>query len=603
MKVLTDDKALELTERLLQNDKDIKDELESKIPKVDEFVTKSYVTHAIASAQLSGGGSGNSNIDLSNYALKNHTHAEYLTEHQNLDAYAKKTDVPDISGLASTAYVDTAIQNVNVDLTRYATESFVTNSIANAQLSGGEVDLSGYALKTEIPSIDGLATESYVNEAISQAQFNSGENRNEITTSVTQGYRDTLVIPDKYNTGYKGELISMSEYFGSYYTEGSALYITSALQKALGTVYENIDFVDVINLNKTGLSSMTFKNCKFSASATYNVALGTNFETNNIEVVFENCEFMNSTGACVQSGSRIKMINCKIHDCAQDGGKVYDYGSYENCYFYNFGYAEGAHADGIQVSNTNHDFSIINCRFDMPYYDKYVPNAAIFFVLEGENDSYNPTIKDCVMTGGNYTFYYGYKGDATVNIIENSTVENILVGCSYKFGQLNDVSGTINREEIKTANTLFVSSVYKEDGKTKLLVTNYTNTERTLKVVTNNGETNYTIPACPLCDEWAAYTSLSEFPFDIEYSLEEDVDYIVCYDGDEQIRFVDFVGNGVSDGTSNYATKEDLANYALKSEISSITAINLVTDSNGAIVSGTATLSDNSTIEINITTI
>ena len=36
----------------------------------------------------------------------------------------------------------------------YATESFVTNKIAEAQLSGGDVDLSGYATKDDIANID-----------------------------------------------------------------------------------------------------------------------------------------------------------------------------------------------------------------------------------------------------------------------------------------------------------------------------------------------------------------------------------------------------------------------------------------------------------------
>lgn len=54
-----------------------------------------------------------------------------------------------------------------------ATEEFVRNAIADAELSGKDVDLSGYATKTEvaqveakIPSVEGLATEDYVTNAI-----------------------------------------------------------------------------------------------------------------------------------------------------------------------------------------------------------------------------------------------------------------------------------------------------------------------------------------------------------------------------------------------------------------------------------------------------
>ena len=40
----------------------------------------------------------------------------------------------------------------DIDLTGYATEEFVKNKIAEAELSGEEIDLSDYALKTELPT-------------------------------------------------------------------------------------------------------------------------------------------------------------------------------------------------------------------------------------------------------------------------------------------------------------------------------------------------------------------------------------------------------------------------------------------------------------------
>lgn len=104
----------------------------------------------------------NVSVDLSAYATKEevnakadaeHTHDEYLTEHQDLSSYALRTEIPSVDGLASEDYVDTAIANldVDVDLTGYATKD----------------DLDGYALKTEIPSTDGLATKEYVDSAVS----------------------------------------------------------------------------------------------------------------------------------------------------------------------------------------------------------------------------------------------------------------------------------------------------------------------------------------------------------------------------------------------------------------------------------------------------
>ena len=355
------------------------------------------------------------------------------------------------------------------------------------------------------------------------------------------GYRDNVIIPDKYNTGCRGELTSMADFFGSYYKEGSTMYMSSSLQNALGTVYENIDFTDVISLNKTNLKAMTFRNCRFNKTAAYAVNTGSNFLTNDVEVVFENCEFSGQTSACVQPTAKFKMINCKIHDMGSDGGKVFDNGSYENCYFYNIGMTNGAHADGIQVTSTNNNFSIINCRFDVPSYTGYNSNAGIFFVLEG--DSYNSVIKDCVMTGGNFTFCYGRKNSESGVAIEGNVVNNIIIGCSYRYGILNDNSNSFDHNEVKAADKLFVSSVYKENGKIKLLVTNYTNTERVLKLVTDSGTTSVTIPACPLYEDGLAYTTLSDFPFDIE--IEVDGNYVVCYDTEiseeNQIRYVTFV--------------------------------------------------------------
>lgn len=75
----------------------------------------------------------------------------YLTEHQDLSDYALKTEIPSLDGLATTEYVDNAIANVPSG-------------------GGGNVDLSNYYTKEEtnalIPSTEGLATEEYVSTAI-----------------------------------------------------------------------------------------------------------------------------------------------------------------------------------------------------------------------------------------------------------------------------------------------------------------------------------------------------------------------------------------------------------------------------------------------------
>lgn len=125
---------------------------------------------------------------LDNYALKTEipevpikvselfNDAGYLTEHQSLEGYATEK------------YVDTAVANVKVDLTGYATEKWVEEQIEDINIP--TVDLTPYALKTDIPtiptkvsafendkgyltqhqSLDGLASEEYVNTAVSNVK-------------------------------------------------------------------------------------------------------------------------------------------------------------------------------------------------------------------------------------------------------------------------------------------------------------------------------------------------------------------------------------------------------------------------------------------------
>ena len=110
-----------------------------------------------------------------NYANKEHEHEQYLTEHQSLEGYAKLTDIPSHEGLA--------------------TEDFVINKIAEAELNDKDVDISGLVTKEElaakaekdhshsyndlsdlpeIPSIEGLASEQFVSDEIAKIELKEG---------------------------------------------------------------------------------------------------------------------------------------------------------------------------------------------------------------------------------------------------------------------------------------------------------------------------------------------------------------------------------------------------------------------------------------------
>ena len=147
------------------------------------YANKDYVTSAINNAQLNGGGGDNPSIDLSIYATKDDL-ADYVTN-VTLDSknYADKN------------YVNTAIENAqfdsdNIDLSGFVTEddlaSYITYDIlteqnyatkeeVNSSINDlmADIDLSDYALKSEIPTKvseftndAGYITESLVNDKI-----------------------------------------------------------------------------------------------------------------------------------------------------------------------------------------------------------------------------------------------------------------------------------------------------------------------------------------------------------------------------------------------------------------------------------------------------
>ena len=85
------------------------------------LATENYVQTKIAEANLSGG-----NVDLSGYATKDELSTKSnITHTHSYNELSNKPTIPSLDG--------------------YATEAFVTNKIAEASLSGGNVDLSDYA--------------------------------------------------------------------------------------------------------------------------------------------------------------------------------------------------------------------------------------------------------------------------------------------------------------------------------------------------------------------------------------------------------------------------------------------------------------------------
>lgn len=102
------------------------------------------------------------------------TEQGFLTEHQDLSDYALKNEIPSLNGYATESWVESK---------GYLTE---------------HQDLSSYALKTEVPSLDGYATEEWVNNKLSNyttnSDFTSLQNR---VVTLETNYGDALNITNQ----------------------------------------------------------------------------------------------------------------------------------------------------------------------------------------------------------------------------------------------------------------------------------------------------------------------------------------------------------------------------------------------------------------------
>ena len=123
----------------------------SQLENDSNFVTDSVVDEKISNAQLNGG----EEVDLSSYAKITDlpTKTSQLTNDSGYitnipDEYITETEL-NATGYATTSQIPTVPTNVSefTNDAHYASETFVTNKIAEASLSGGEVDLSGYVTK------------------------------------------------------------------------------------------------------------------------------------------------------------------------------------------------------------------------------------------------------------------------------------------------------------------------------------------------------------------------------------------------------------------------------------------------------------------------
>lgn len=228
----------------------------SEIPSLDGYAQETYVDNAIAAIPKT---------DLSNYATK--TYVENAIDDIN---------IPSIEGLATEAYVNKAVAEAqlgggDVDLTGYATEKYVDDKIAaipetdlsnyytkaetNTAINNAKPDLTPYAKKTDIPSVEGLATETYVNDAVAGIDIPS------IEGLATEQYVDDAIanidIPEGGN-------VDLSDYYTKTETDNAISEAVSGIDVSGGTGANDAILIDVTTTERVEIIKQTVESANYT---------------------------------------------------------------------------------------------------------------------------------------------------------------------------------------------------------------------------------------------------------------------------------------------------------------------------------------------------
>lgn len=352
--------------------------------------------------------------------------------------------------------------------------------------------------------------------------------------------------------------------------------------------FSSHDFVTLGMDRYNGRKTVVFENCKFKAFRNDAVSPDS---TGKVYFVFNNCSFGGNV-----SSSYITLNNCKIGGFTSDAMNPLREFYAKNLYVYDLAHeplAGELHLDGIQIYGDQSsrrnvvdgkwiskletgEIHFDKVRFEIPSINfgaenKAYVNACVMFQLEF-SDVDNVSFKNLYVNGGGKWFPlymdYGKNNERSKNGVswshKNLVMQNVLV--SNNFGTIfyPQLLSDAKIENVNHHNYLFVTSVWKDEkGDAHFLVTNDTNSEKTLTVKTDKIIFEYKIPHCP--SNWALggeidkglnpteplvdsagkpYTEykFSDLPFDIEYIIPGSPNFILCYQGEEQIRYASLDG-------------------------------------------------------------
>lgn len=313
------------------------------------------------------------------------------------------------------------------------------------------------------------------------------------------------------------------------------------------------------------------------------------------EIHVEHCEFIGSDSGAISPLAAFKMKWCNVHDFKQDSfASDSPLTTREFLYGWNGGKEIGSHADFIQMAGNLPKYPEIeayleskavpqtikkrrsyirNCRCDMlDYIDEngisYLSNGASY--NDCDNGDGNIDIHTMWANGGTHLYWFAI----SKNFYLSGTAKNLLCGCTHlsspvfvgvKEGVNAPASNITVVPEARDADKILVGSVWLEDGKIKISVTNYTNAARSFTIRTNLGSTSKSIAKCLTDSEIKAVNAENgiawdSFPFDKIYEIDANgVTDVEVLDGSTVVRKVSIADgdvpkngyDGSESGTSN----------------------------------------------------
>jgi len=382
--------------------------------------------------------------------------------------------------------------------------------------------------------------------------------------------RDSLIIPDSYNTGCHDQLVKFdisTDTSGIYwrtddpttlqmdFNSGSAMRNLSDNQTV---VFENTDFTDYAALKVMNAGSYTpsvtyyrtgvtivFRNCLFKT-------VGGNYSfpsETSIQFIFEDC-MMAQYGISNSKLYRCLFGNCSFYQSyynytiSGDVCNPSNWTSFYDCYFMDCEpkvTVEGsAHVDILQTYPPVDGLHIYNCRFeafDMPYSPKV---GGWSYSVFWEDVNTNSSMEHCILHGGGY-YQTSIRKGAT-NIVRNNLIDTTYgTPCYPSEDVLQMTDGWAG-----VMGSLLVSSVWysKSDDKVYIICSNDLNSTRTLRIVSEKedgttAEVSFTMPACPTrtSEDRNNIRKWSDLPYDRKFAIEAaGVRNIKCYDGTTLIR-------------------------------------------------------------------